>query len=149
MTFKGAPARLLEFAEGLLDSDYPGAAVLIAHVACEITVERRLTIAFVDRKILDLQKPIQEFHQGFNLGNQRIRKLYEVLTGDKISDQPFWSTFESSAKRRNKIAHSEATVTRDEAKESVEVAEKLVTHISRYTADRPTGSPGPPSRGSK
>jgi hypothetical protein len=131
VTFKGYPILLLEYAKSLLDSKFPGVAVLIAHVACEIAVERRLTRAYADREIPELQEPVQKLHNGFNLGNTNIRKLYEALTGDKISDQPFWSTFKNSAERRNKVAHSEITVTKDEAKESVEVAEKLVAYIGR------------------
>ena len=68
---------------------------------------------------------------GYNLANNRIRKLYTALTGDEIQNQPFWQKYAESATRRNRIIHQGATVGKAEAEESLKTASDLVRHLNR------------------
>ena len=123
------PARLLQEAQELIDQKKYGLAVIVAHMACEVRVQRSLSAAFKNRNIPEMEDPVVELLSGYNLGNQRIRKVYNALTGDLVQDAPFWSKFMESAKRRNDIVHNGKTATEAEARESLEAATAFVAHL--------------------
>jgi hypothetical protein len=127
------PQRLLALARKLIDDGEFGVAVVVAHIACEIAVARSLSEAFVARGIPYLEDSVTDFFSGYSLANDRLRKFYTALTGDEVEKTAFWSKFKESAKRRNKVAHSDATatVTKTEAEDSCLAAEKLVAHLKK------------------
>jgi hypothetical protein len=125
------PQKLLTLARRLIDDGEFGIAVVVAHMACEIATERCLTEAFAAKGIPDLEDSVTELFSGYNLANNRIRKLYTALTGDEVEKAPFWQKFKESALRRNKIAHSSVTVTKAEAEESHGAAKALVAHLKK------------------
>jgi hypothetical protein len=67
---------------------------------------------------------------GYNLGNDRIWKLYATLTGDKIQEQPFWGGFIRSAKRRDNIIRKGLIVGRADAEESIKAASDFLAHLA-------------------
>jgi hypothetical protein len=125
------PQKLLTLARRLIDDGEFGIAVVVAHMACEIATERTLTEAFVSKGIPYLEDSVTDLFSGYNLANNRIRKLYTALTGDEVEKAPFWQKFKLSAERRNKIAHSSITVTKAEAEESHKAAKDLVAHLKK------------------
>jgi hypothetical protein len=74
-------------------------AVVVAHMACEISAERAISRAFADKGIQNLEEPIFAFLSGCNLANERVRDLYNAMTGKEIQKQPFWQAFKESAIR--------------------------------------------------
>jgi hypothetical protein len=40
---------------------------------------------------------------GYNLGNSRVRNLYNVVTGDQIEGQSFWPAFKRAAALRHRV----------------------------------------------
>jgi hypothetical protein len=125
------PQKLLTLAGRLIDEGEFGIAIVVAHMACEIATERSLSEAFVAKGLPYLEDLVTEFFNGYNLANDRIRKLYTTLTGDEVEKAIFWQKFKQSAKRRNKIAHTAVTVTEAEAKESHAAAKDLVAHLNK------------------
>jgi len=125
------PQRLLTLAQKLIDDGEFAIAIVVAHIACEIAVERSLSEAFVAKGASDLEDSVTEFLSGYNLANDRLRKLYTALTGDQVERTNFWQKFKASATRRNKIAHSAITVTKTEAEESYSAAKNLVAHLKK------------------
>jgi hypothetical protein len=125
------PQKLLALARKLIDDGEFGVAVVVAHIACEVAVERSLSEAFVAKGIPYLEDSITDFLRGYNLANERIRKFYTALTGDEVQKTTFWQKFTESATRRNNIVHSGATATKTEAEESYSAAEKLVAHLKK------------------
>jgi hypothetical protein len=125
------PQRLLALARKLIDDDEFAIAVVVAHIACEIAAERSLSEAFVAKGIPYLEDAVTEFLNGYNLANDKIRKLYTALTGVEVEKTTFWPQFKESASRRNKIVHSTITVTKPEAEESYSAAKSLVAHLKK------------------
>ena len=125
------PQNLLLLARALIDESRFGIAVIVAHMACEIATERSLSEAFVTKGLQYLEGAIDEFLNGYNLANKRIRKLYVAMTGDEVQTAPFWDKFKESAQRRNNIIHSGAIVGKTEAEESYTAAAALVAHLKK------------------
>jgi hypothetical protein len=125
------PHVLLDEARDLIARRQHGIAVVVAHMACEVAVQRALSAAFVKRNIRDLEDSVSDFFSGYNLSNARLRAFYTALTGDTIQDVPFWQAFKDSAARRNKIVHEGRTATEAEAQASTDAASRFVEHVSR------------------
>jgi hypothetical protein len=130
------PTALVKEARKLLDSAEPvhhGLAVVLAHTACEVAVQRALSKAFAKRGVPDWEKPVLKQLNGYNLSNERNRNFYKALTGDNIGEKAtaagWWDDFAKSAERRNAVAHKGAKVTKADATASVDVAEKFVAHV--------------------
>jgi hypothetical protein len=98
-------------------------------MATEIAVEKALTEGFASNGIAHLEEPVTAFLNGYNLASERIRDLYCALTGDLIHNQPWWSDFTTSAKRRNNIIHAGAHATAADAEASLKVADQLLAHL--------------------
>lgn len=139
------PVALLAVARCVIEQGDFGLAVVAAHMACEVAVERTLNAAFAKRGIPEVGEAVMSLLNGFNLGNDQLRQTYSALTGDVIASEPFWSTFKKSATRRNRVVHRAAPVTEAEALESLMVATRLVEHLERIEQQASTGSvlPGP------
>jgi hypothetical protein len=128
------PNLLLKDAEELIEQSRHGLAVLVAHMACDIAVQRSLSAAFARKHIGELEEPISKSCSGYNLANDRLREFYTALTGDAIEFEPFWSDFTQSAHRRNRIVHEGIAAALPAARESLEAATALVEHVIRHTA---------------
>jgi hypothetical protein len=125
------PQDLLTLAEELAQGPRPELAVVVAHIAAEIAVERSFTEAFAARNIQDLEEPTTEFFQSFNLANDRVRALYTALTGDQVAQQPFWCKFKESSTRRNRAVHGGKRCSSAEARETLAATRALVTHLAK------------------
>jgi hypothetical protein len=127
------PSLLLKDAEDLIEQGRHGIAVVVAHMACEIAVQRSLSAAFAKKHIGELEESISKSFSGYNLDNDRLREFYTALTGDAIEFEPFWSNFTQSAHRRNRIVHEGIAATLPTAQDSLQSATAFVEHVSRRT----------------
>jgi len=125
------PQKLLTLAQSLIDSEEHSVSIVVAHMACEVAVDRTFTKAYTAKGIEYLEEPLESFLPSNNLGNDGVRKLYTALTGDEIQKQPFWSRFKESAARRNKISHNGATYDQSEAEASLAVVKEFVAHLGK------------------
>jgi len=131
LTFATYPQTLLATCESLINDGHYGISVVVAQVACEVSVERALSAAFKSKKLQYLEEPMLGFLNGYNLGNDRIRKLYTALTSDNIEHQSFWSAFKKSVVLRNKIAHNGKIASEQEARDSYKAASAFITHLNQ------------------
>lgn len=97
--WKGRYEILLDTAKRLSAEGYHEAAVVTAHTACEVCTEITLSNTLREKGLDHLSKPIDNLLPNHNLGNDRVRKLYESLTGDLISQESFWPNFTTHTKR--------------------------------------------------
>lgn len=125
------PQTLLAACKGLIDDGQYGISVVVAHMACEVSVERALSTAFASKGLQYLEDPVLDFLNGYNLGNDRNRKLYTALTSDSIEQQAFWPAFKESATRRNNIVHGGKVVGQEDAQSSYEAASEFIAHLKR------------------
>ncbi len=123
------PRALLAYARTLIDNGPPSIAVVVAHMACEIATERRLSDAFIAKGIEDLESAVTAFLSGYSFGSDRFRDLYITLTGDNIKNEAFWSEFKKSTTRRNNIIHRGLIVSIAEAEASHKAANDFLTHL--------------------
>lgn len=127
------PRILLTIARFLLgknDDKLCGPVTILAHLACEVAVERTLSDAFARRGIASLEGPVSDALNGYNLANGKVRNIYTSLTGDEIREQPFWESFLRSAKRRGDIIRKGRIVGRSDAEESIRAAGDLLAHLA-------------------
>jgi hypothetical protein len=127
------PQILLRIARYLLgrnDDKLYGLATIMAHLACEVAIERSLSDAFAGKGIRSLEEPLADALNGFNLSNDKVRNIYTSLTGDEIRERPFWGSFVRSAKRRDNIIRKGLIVGRTDAEESLRAASDFLAHLS-------------------
>jgi len=123
------PEALLTTAQGLIASGEFSIAVVVAHMACEISAERALSRTFAAKGIGYLQESVDDLLPGYNLANDRVRNFYNAVTGDQIEKQPFWQAFKESATRRNQAVHKGRIVTKGEVEASYKAASDLVAYM--------------------
>lgn len=129
LTLETYPRELIRTATRLLDEGQYGICVVVAHMACEVATEARLSGAFSRRGIDYLEEPVLAFLNGYNLGVDRTRRLYTAMTGDAIQEQSFWQEFKESAARRNATIHRGYKVGRAEATRSLSATTAFVEHV--------------------
>lgn len=121
---------LLETATALLDAGFHQPAVVIAHTACEVCASRAVEILIEQQFSPEFADVFDGCLNGYNLGNERFRKLFVVLSGQSdLVVQGFWPQFLLSVRRRNDVVHAGKNVTPDDAKKSVEACRGLVTFL--------------------
>jgi hypothetical protein len=125
------PSILLRVANELISNGQATVSVVVSHMACEVAAERALSAAFKARGVASLEDAVTGFMNGFNLANDRNRKLYVALTGDAIESQGFWAAFRESAARRSKIVHGGQIASVAEAHASLQAATSLVAHLKQ------------------
>jgi hypothetical protein len=123
------PEALLTKAQELITTGDFSIAVVVAHMACEISAERAISRAFAVKGIGYLEESVLAFLCGYNLATHRIRNFYNAVTGNQIQDQSFWQAFKESATRRNNAVHRGRIVTKAEAEESYKAASDLVAYL--------------------
>jgi len=122
---------LLQSANGLLKGKNFSAAVLVAQTAIEVCTERLITKLLDRRGASFLSGWIDDSLTSYNIGSEKVRKLYQVASGDAaIAQQLFWNRLKDHEKLRNKIAHEGRFATEDEAKASLEVAWEVVGYLT-------------------
>ncbi len=78
-----------------------------------------------------LAEPLLDIFQVRDIGNERLRKVYMALSGDRIQQMPFWEKLGKHHKRRNKIVHKGDRCTKEEAEESISVVDQYIQHMDQ------------------
>lgn len=128
--------RIARFLLGKNDDKLCGLATIIAHLACEVAIERSLSDSFTRKGIQSLEDTVGDVLNGYNLANEKVWNLYTSLSGDEIQDQPFWGNFIRSAKRRDNIIRKGLIVGRADAEESLKAASDFLGHLTEYVPNR-------------
>jgi hypothetical protein len=123
------PEWLLESATRLLNEGQHEVAIVTSVMACEIAAEQAFASAFLNRGLGYLEAEVSELLNGYNLGNVRIRKLYNALTGDTIEQQQFWQAYVEATQRRNAAIHRGKRFNKPEAELSKNAAAALVSYL--------------------
>ena len=131
------PQILLSITRFLLDKDDDklcGIATILAHMACEVAIERSLSDSFARKGIQSLEESVADVLNGYNLANDKVRNLYTSVTGDEIQEQPFWGNFIRSAKRRDNIIRKGLIVSRTDAEETIKTASDFLAHLTECSS---------------
>jgi hypothetical protein len=125
------PKALVTIAQSLIDQGYFNIAIVTSHMACEIAAERAFDAAYAAKGLTPLGEAVGDLMNGYNLGNERYRKLYNVLTGIEIEKQPFWPRFKNASEKRNSIVHKGGQANKLEAEAALQAANDLITHLKQ------------------
>jgi hypothetical protein len=104
-------------------------AVVSAQMAVEIVTEQTIGALLKHRGVPELDEPLEVLISSYSLANDRLRSMYEALSGDPIAQAPFWPAFKEHAKRRGAAVHRGQHVTEAEARASVDAVSQVVTHL--------------------
>jgi hypothetical protein len=128
-------AILLDTARRLRDQDYPAPAVVMAQTACEVCMEVVLTDVLRERvHDHDIADFITGSLRNYNPKTDNVKKLYELLFGDRVQGASFWPSFLEHVKRRNNIVHRGQAATPQDADESIVAVDKVIRHLLQKRA---------------
>jgi hypothetical protein len=124
---------LLNSASGLLKGRHYGAAVLVAQTAIEVCTERIIARALGPRAEAFHQEWLDKRTRPYILGSTKdtAKEIYQLLTGDEITQAPFWYRLTEHVKRRHAVAHKGQSAGESEAAESLAVAWEAIRHMSK------------------
>ena len=78
------PHILLSIARFLLarnDDKLCGLATIVAHLACEVAIERSLSDSFARKGIQSFEDAVADILNGYNLANDKVRNLLYIRDG--------------------------------------------------------------------
>jgi hypothetical protein len=125
------PTVLLTIAQSLIDQGLFDIAIITSHMACEVAAERAFDAAYAAKNLETLGEAIDGLMNGFNLGNEGRRKLYNALTGTELEKESFWSRFKKASEKRNSIVHKGGHASKKEAEGALQSAKELITHLKQ------------------
>jgi hypothetical protein len=110
-------------------------SIILAQTAAELFVERAFDSLFERRNIEYLQKAVERLlYHNYNLGHDKTASLYEALSADHITKQPFWSQYKAHTELRNDIVHQGRTAISEDSSRSLKAVQDLIDHISGVLA---------------
>jgi hypothetical protein len=132
------PRDLLNTVEQLRDNGHWGSAVVFAQTACELCTELVITYGF--HRLLSPASPERPFRcklgekvgnlfTSYNLGNQKLRGVYEALTGNAIQECSFWVRYLELTALRNRIVHRGMQATEEQARQARDTAGEFLRHM--------------------
>jgi DNA-binding Lrp family transcriptional regulator len=130
LEFGGRYEVLLTNAKELHRQGHHEAAIVIAHTACEVCTDLALKNALSVNKVEHLADPIDGLLRGYNLADDRVRKMYVAVSADSIHQEPFWQSFKEHSKRRNNIVHHGHKATAEESDNSIRAVEAVIRHLT-------------------
>jgi HEPN domain-containing protein len=122
---------LLDTAKQLRDQGHLEAAIVTAQTACEVCTEvvvsNMLRASGIEQHVTAL---ITESLRNYNLDNERVRKVYNTFTDDRIKwGEKRWQSFHAHVERRNEIVHEGQQATLQEANDSIATAESIIEYL--------------------
>ena len=119
---------LLEMARTQIANGQYSVATVVIHMACEIATEQLMTLAYAAKGLSHIENALDRV-LGNNIAQDRLRSMFNALTGKLVHEQTFWSRFKLSAERRNKSVHRGYFPTKVEAEDSLLVASELLAYM--------------------
>jgi hypothetical protein len=132
-SYQDYPLQLLQAAEDMIAQSHYEISVVTSQMACEISVERTLAQFFRNQQLKHLEGPIDDLLPSYNLANEKVRKLYTAVTGDKIQTQFFWIEYKTMVMIRNKAVHAGHRIEKSQAQMVLRVAKSILKHLTRVS----------------
>src|SRR5262245_61110698 len=108
-------AALMEAAQTWHQEGHYKEAVIIAQSALELFTEKILGHLYVSRHIEYLKPQFEHLLINYNIGNSKVSGLYMALSGDRITQESFWSALTAHVELRNRLVHDGQNATESEA----------------------------------
>ncbi len=124
------PETLLSLSKKLISESQFGVSIVVAHMACEVSTERRIRSIAMKRELEDLLEIVQNSMNGYSLGNRKNLNIYKIFSRDLIQDQKFWASYKNSCSIRNKIIHEGFIASKEDAEKSYNSTSEFVSYMS-------------------
>lgn len=122
---------LVATARRLSSEGHSEVAVVTAIMACETAAERAFAYWFRKRGITELEEATTDLFPSYSLANERVRKYYVAVSGDKIQEAEFWPQYKAAAKLRGEVVHGGTRATQAQAKEAVAASTAFTAHLAQ------------------
>lgn len=119
---------LLDLAQKLHDEGEYALAVVTAQMACESTGEEVVS-ALLSAHVAPLEPSISELVPSHHLGHDKVRALFDALTGAKLANEQWWPDYKDHIKLRNDVMHRNVGVDQVASSRSLRVADAFCTHV--------------------
>lgn len=126
-------------------SQQPIAMVVLAEVVCEAFTIWALKELFKNKKLEDLWQALSDNENKNKLRrlqdicNKDTHEIYKALSGDAITQAPFWNRLKKHSKRRNDLVHPDHAgpaahplPSVEDAEESFKAVEEYIQHVDRF-----------------
>jgi hypothetical protein len=143
--YRDYPLQLIDAAEEMIAQSHYEISVVTSQMACEISVERTLAHYFRAQELKHLEGPIDDLLPSYNLANEKVRKLYTAVTGDKIQTEFFWTEYKIMVTIRNKAIHAGQRIEKSQAEMVLRVAKLILKHLAKVSERCTATSIGKPS----
>ena len=121
-------------------SQQPPSMVVLAEVVCEAFTVWALEEVFKKKKVEDLWKTLsagRKIRHFQDICHGDVNKIYTALSGDRITQAPFWEKLKRHNARRNELVHpspngrptAAANLSPQEADESFKAVEDYIQHV--------------------
>jgi len=136
-------AKLIHYYEKLygealrhLGQEQASLAVIVAQTAIELcteaAVEELLRIQGVD----GIREPILDLFQSYNVCNEKLLRIINAVSNDKIQESSFWLDLKRLNSLRNSIVHQGKECSVDEAKQLIPTVGEYVEYTHRIIEQR-------------
>ncbi|GAC1372586.1 MAG: hypothetical protein NVSMB39_6850 [Candidatus Saccharimonadales bacterium] len=127
---------LLHAAETAFSEGQAKESVILAQTAVELFTEKTLGELYVRRNVEYLKAPFENLLINYNIGNNKVSKLYIALADDDIKQTDFWAAFIAHTELRNALVHEAAEATTAQARASLEAVTALIAHVQSHLQAR-------------
>ncbi len=125
---------LLDSADTWCQQGHYKEAVILVQIALELFTEKVLGHLYQVRNISYLKPQFEHLLVNYNLGNSKVSGLYMALSGDKITQAPFWSRLTEHVELRNRLVHDGQDATESQSRASLTAIQALIVHIKEHNS---------------
>lgn len=123
---------MLDNARALLSQGHTSVAIITAHTACEVAVQRAIQAKLTPLAPPEIRKIVLRSVRSFNLKAHATKELYHIVTGESIQTDPAWEAFTASVERRNHCVHEGYAATQKEAEDSLAAVNAIVARVIKH-----------------
>jgi hypothetical protein len=104
-------------------------AVILSQTAVELFTEKVLGQLYIARDVEFLKGSFEHLLINYNIGNDKVSRVYIALSGDSIKQAPFWSRFVAHTELRNALVHDGKDATIMQSRASLDSIAALIEHV--------------------
>jgi hypothetical protein len=127
-------AALIESADTWHAQGHYKEAVILAQTAVELFTEKVLGHLYHTRHVEYLKPQFEHLLINYNIGNAKVSGLYMALSGDDITQQPFWTHIADHVELRNKLVHDGEDATEAQSRASLDAIKALIAHVKEHNS---------------
>lgn len=125
---------LFDSAETWHEQGHYKESVILVQIALELFTEKVLGHLYQNRHISYLKPQFEHLLINYNLANSKVSGLYSALSGDEITQAPFWSKLTEHAELRNRLVHDGEDANQVQSRASLDAIRAAIKHVSEHNS---------------